>query len=399
MDSSPPAPTRPPTSARSRRRWLWLAAASTLAVTAICVVIDRRANGERRVDAAPARDVPHTENGRIGFSETFAARAGIRFAAIERREVLPAIHVNGNVVFDPRHTAAIGARIHGRITDVAVVEGDHVAAGTVLARMESAELGDAQADVMSLRARAEAAERDLERKRLLVDEGIASKRSAQQIEAENASLQAQLDAARQRVRALGGKPAKRKLGLFELRSPIEGEVVGVHVQRGQSIDSSHTAFHVADLATVWVDLALFERDLGRVGVGDAVEIEPYGDPSPPLDGIVSHVGRVLDPSTRTAAVRVEVDNAARRLAIGQAARARLHARRDAVEAAAVPRDAMVLIDGSPTVFVEVGERLVEPRAIEIIVEGEEAIAVSSGVAAGDRVVVAGAFTLKSELFR
>ena len=398
MDSTATS-TRAPTRTAARRRWPWLAVALSLLVAAICFIVDRRANGDRAPAAAPVRDLPTTEDGRISFSEEFAARAGIRFAAVEHREVLPVIHVNGSVAFDPRHTAAIGARIDGRITDIEVVEGDHVEAGAVLARMESAELGDAQAEMMSLRARAEAVARDLERKRLLVEEGIAARRSAQQVEAENASLQAQLEAARQRVRALGGRPAKRRLGRFELRSPIEGELVGVHVQRGQSIDSSHTAFHVADLATVWVDLALFERELGSVAIGDAVEIEPYGDPSPPLDGIVSHVGRVLDPSTRTAAVRVEVDNSGRRLAIGQAVRARLLARSGAVEGPAVPRDALVLVDGVPTVFVEVDERVVEPRAVEISVEGEHAIALSSGIAVGDRVAIAGAFALKSELFR
>ncbi|HWB80769.1 MAG TPA: efflux RND transporter periplasmic adaptor subunit [Nannocystaceae bacterium] len=383
----------------NRRRWPWLFAGLAIVLGVASFALDRSANGDEAPPASPMPDVPRIVDGRIQFSEAYARRIGMRVAAVELREVRPAIHVAGTVAVDPRRTAAIGARIQGRVTDVEVVEGDRVDAGAMLARMESAELGDAQADVMSLQARAEAAARDRDRKELLVEEGIASRRSAQQIEAEHASLQAQLDAAQQRVRALGGRPTRRRLGRFELRSPIAGEVVGVHVQRGQSIDSSHTAFHVADLATVWVELALFERDLWRVEVGDVVAIEPYGEPTPPLEGVVAHVARVLDPSTRTAAVRVEVDNSSHRVAIGQAVRARVHAGRGALTAPALPRDAVVLLDGSPTVFVEVGDRVVEPRAVEVAVEGDQDIAIASGVAPGERVVVAGMFELKSELFR
>lgn len=381
------------------RRWPWVLVALALVFGTAVLGLDRRANGDAPVRAIPRGDVPATHDGRIEYSETFAARAGLLIDVVGVREVVPVVEVTGTVAFDPRRVAAVGSRIVGRVTDVAVVAGDRVRRGDVLARLESAELGGAQADAMSLAARTEAAELDAERKRLLVDEGIASRRSAQQSEAEHASLSAQLEAARQRVTALGGRSTKGKLGRFSLRAPIDGEVVAVHVQRGQSVEPSHTAFHVADLAVVWVELALFERDLGRVAVGDAVDLVPRGDQGPPVPGYVSHIGRVLDTATRTASVRVVVDNIQHRLYVGQAVRARVHAAKLAVDGPAVPRGAVVLVDARPTVFVEVGRQVVEPREVEIAAEGREFIAIANGVAPGDRVVVDGAFALKSELFR
>ena len=395
--SAPPSCAPPPR--RSRLRWASLAAAIALVLCALAFGLDLRADGNEVPALTTSSDVPVVRDGHVVYSQAFADRAEIVVADVEVREVLPFIDVAGTVTFDPRRVAAIGTRILGRVTDISVVEGDLVKRSDVLAQLESAELGGAQADVMSLRARAHAAEKDVERKRLLVDEGIASRRSAQQVEAHHASLRAELEAARQRVHALGGTTAKRKLGVFSLRSPIDGEIVGVHIRNGQSVEPSHTAFYVADLSEVWVELAVFEGDRPRVSLGDAVDLEPRGDGGPPVKGLVSHIGRVLDEDTRTAAVRVVVDNTQRRLAVGQAIRARVYASRFAVEGPSVPRDAVVLVDGRPTVFVESGINTVQAREVEIAGEGREWIAIGSGLEPGDRVVVAGAFALKSELFR
>lgn len=94
-----------------------------------------------------------------------------------------------------------------------------------------------------------------------------------------------------------------------------------------------------------------------------------------------------------------VDNADRRLFVGQSVRARIHAATLAVQGPVVPRDAVVLVDGQPTVFVEIARRVVEPREVEVAAEGEHEVAIAEGLHVGERVVTAGAFAVKSELFR
>lgn len=386
-----PAPLR-------RRRWPWWLAGGVCIAGAVAFAM-HRGGDSFAATPTPEPDVPSSHDGRIVYSEAFVARAGLEIAAVESKQVLPVIAVIGTVTLDPRHVAAVGTRIPGRVTEIDVVAGDRVTAGARLARFESADLGGAQADLLSVRARATAARHDVERKRLLVEEGIASQRSAQQAEAEYASLKAELDAAEQRVRALGGRSAKRRLGVFELRAPIDGEVVRVEVQRGESVDPNHTAFELADLSSVWVELSLFERDLSRVSIGDVVSLHPRGDDRPPLSGVIEHVGRVLDEGTRTAPVRVVVDNGDRRLFVGQSIRASIHAASLAVEGPTVPRDAVVLVDGQPTVFVEIADRVVEPREVEVAAQGEHEVSIAEGLRVGERVVTAGAFAVKSELFR
>ncbi|MBC8070966.1 MAG: efflux RND transporter periplasmic adaptor subunit, partial [Deltaproteobacteria bacterium] len=240
---------------------------------------------------------------------------------------------------------------------------------------------------------------EAERKRQLADEGITAKRSAQLADTERRALEIELDAARQRVRALGGSTRRSKLGSFELRAPIAGEVVHVGVERGQPVDPNYNAFRVADLSDVWVELAVFERELASVETGDEVTLAPRSRPDASIRGKVDHVGAVLNPRTRSATVRVVVPNEGRELAIGESVLADIATRVDAVRAPAVPRDAVVLVDGHPTVFVAIAPGTVDSRRVTVAAEGVHWIAIREGVREGESVVVEGVFALKSELFR
>jgi membrane fusion protein, heavy metal efflux system len=345
-------------------------------------------------------DLPVYRDGRIAFSPGFFERAGLTVETVERRSIVPIVEATGTVDFSPRGVAAVGARIFGRVLDVDVTEGDTVDEGQQLARVESAELGEAQAALMTLRAQAELAEADAKRKELLVREGIASRRSVEVTAKEVEVTRAQQRAAAKQVRSMvGGARHGGRLGEFNLASPIAGEIVAVNVYQGQAVEPSHTAFQVADLSELWIELAVFERDLRTVSVGDRVKVQAGGDEETVVPGVVEHVGSVLDPVTRTATVRVVVDNADRRLRVSQSVVARIESQQATVDGVAVPSRAVVLVDGEPTVFVVSAPGVVEPRAVQLGAQDDKGVEITSGLTAGEKIVVEGVFALKSELFR
>lgn len=384
-----------------RRRWL-LAGLGGLAIGGLVLGVRRLAHSDedrRPTPRATTRDVPTLAEGRISFSAAYAARAGIATHAVASREVVPTVAASGTVTFDPKRVAAVGTRIGARLTEIEVVLGQRVEVGAVLGRLEAAELANAQATVEVLRVRSALATAEAARKRQLAAAGIAATRAAEMAESESRSLEVELRAASRRVRALGGREHRSRLGRFELRAPIAGEVIEVNAERGQPIEPNGTLFRVADLSVVWIELALFERDLGAVLPGDPVLLSPRSRPEIEVEGQVEHVARVLDRDSHTARVRVVVTNADHQLAIGESVVGRIRAQGEAVRAPAVPHSAIVLVDGTPTVFVVVEPGIVEARAIEIAAEGVEWVAVSAGLEPGDEVVDEGVFPLKSELFR
>jgi cobalt-zinc-cadmium efflux system membrane fusion protein len=310
----------------------------------------------------------------------------------------PQVSVTGTVTFDPQKVAAVGARISGRVRSVMKFPGDSVKVGETLAEVESAELGQAQSAVLSAKAHAEAAVANEKRESQLAEAKVSSQRDAELARATASAANAELHAAEQRVHALGGATANQ-IGVLLVQSPIPGKVVESHVSRGQSVEPSYTLFRVADLDRLWVELAVFERELGRIRPGDAVEVTPQTNAALVLTGKVDHVGDVIDLETRSSEVRVVVENHDHALRPGQSVLARIHTQTTAAPVLLLPRDAVTSVDGKPTVFVEHDATSVEPRSVTIGVRDATSVEVTSGITPGEKVATKGVFALKSEIFR
>jgi cobalt-zinc-cadmium efflux system membrane fusion protein len=280
-------------------------------------------------------------------------------------------------------------------------EGDEVRAGDVLAEIESPELGQAQTELLKARAREAAAVADRVREDRLAQAQISSLRDAQAARAAAATASAERLGAEQAVRALGGSADTiGEIGILKLRAPIAGRVLSSKLTRGKSLEGTNAPFLIGDLARVWIRLEVFERDLASVRVGDPVEVVRQADPSRVVEGHLARTGEIVDPQTHTAEVWVEVDNAERLLRPGESVTARIRGSGGGGEKwPAVPAEAIVTIDGKPTVFVAVADDAVQIRPVTLGTTGEKYTAVVKGLNEGERLVVSGAFALKSEIFR
>jgi cobalt-zinc-cadmium efflux system membrane fusion protein len=176
-------------------------------------------------------------------------------------------------------------------------------------------------------------------------------------------------------------------------------VVTRSVTLGQAVERATDAFELIELSHLWVNLDLYEKDLARVQPGQRVEIHTESFPEV-LDARVEYIHPVIDPTTRTAAVRIEVDNSAGKLRPGQFVTARIlgDPKLATGETLAIPRRAVLTLDGKPTVFVKT-EAGFERRLVELGPSGGELVAVRQGLKEGEQVATDGAFLLKSELQR
>ena len=392
------APAPPPAAQSGKRRWLLIAAVALLALGSWLWSRARGGGEDPQVAAKPARDVPYLDGQWIRYSQGFAERNQLEFAPVGTGTLSPVVHVTGTVDFDPDKVAAIGARIQGRVRSVLKLEGDQVKPGDVLAEIESAELGAAQAALISARAHAEAALTNERRERELAQAKISSSRDFEVASAAAASARAELLAAESRVKAMGGKP-NGEPGVLQLQSPIAGRVVARALSRGQFVEPTLTAFKVADLSRVFVQLAVFERDVPNIRVDDQVELTAPGAARGQFKGHVSYVGDEIDLQTKTAAVRVIVDQLASPLRPGQSVLAKIQTSAKSDATLVLPRNAVTTVDGKPTVFVSHDATSVEPRAIELGRQDGQQVEVTNGLREGERVVVNGLFALKSEIFR
>lgn len=186
------------------------------------------------------------------------------------------------------------------------------------------------------------------------------------------------------------------LAPFEVTTLIAGTVIEKHVTLGEAVARDREVFVIADLATVWVDLTVYQRDLDQVRVGLPVRIF-VGHGASYSSGKIGYVTPVVDEATRTATARVVLPNEDGRWRPGMFVRGKVLAGRDAV-GVAVPPTAFQSYEGRTVVFVEEGGGFA-PRPVRVGLAGEGAVEILDGLAPGERYVSRGGFTMKAELGR
>lgn len=395
-----PAASVAPRARSPRTRWIAVGVAVTALVTCGALWANQGKGGPPKT--AEASDTPRIDGERIAYSAAFAKRAGLRLAPVTKAQLVPVVTAVGTVDFDPEHVAAVGTRLRGLVSRVVKFEGDTVEKGDVLAVIDSAELGEAQAAVSMLEAEKHAADVNLRRETELSEKNLSTQREAEVASVEAQKYQLLLGAARQKVSALAGGVGSRpsgRLGAHELRAPMKGTIVARGIAPGQSVESNLVAFRVANINHLWVELDVFEKNLAKIRVGDRVELSPLAAPQEVFEGRVARIGALIDAETRSAPVRVEVDNHDRRLRAGQAVNARIHAAGSEHASTLVPSGAITFVDGKPTLFVASGENAVRVVKVEVGVTNGPETEIINGVKPGEQVVSDGVFALKSELFR
>lgn len=309
------------------------------------------------------------------------------------------------IALDPRREAHVSAVTGGQLERILVRPGDPVSTGQALATVLSPDLGEAIGAHLSAGARLEVATAKRDRVAQLLADGVSSKSQLADAEAEHTVAAAEHEAAEERLRVFGVEPAsvvpakgQHFSSRFSVKSPVEGAVLTIDAAVGKSVEPGDALFHVGNLDEVWLLADVYERDLAAVKAGSAMSftVDAYGEEI--FSGAVDHVGDWLDADSRTAEVRVIVPNGDHRLKPNMFAKARLSlADGPVADGLALPADAVQNVEGKPSAFVEVehGKFAVRPVKVEPLADGR--VQVLAGLVAGDRVVIDGAFTLKSEL--
>jgi cobalt-zinc-cadmium efflux system membrane fusion protein len=344
--------------------------------------------------------------GNIALTADALRRNQIEVVEAKRQRLARDVEVVGSVGLAANYHAEIGPLIPGRIVSIKAQVGEHVRAGQVLAEMESSEVGQAQAAYLTARATSLAAQANLRRERELAERKVSSARERELAEAAAITEQAQLAAATQRLRALGLRQVdikqinEERAGIVPLYSPIDGTIISRSISLGQAVQPATDAFAVANLSQLWVQLDLFEKDLPYVHAEQRAEIRTEVYPGRSFPARVAYIGQVIDEKTRTAPVRIEFDNREGLFRPGQFVTATLQGDPSRVtqDVLAVPRKAVLTVDGKPLVFVQEGSGFAK-RAVELGASGGPLIEIRSGLALGEKIAVDGGFLLKSELLR
>jgi RND family efflux transporter MFP subunit len=300
--------------------------------------------------------------------------------------------------------AIVAAPSAGRFTaDSLISIGATVRAGQALGRLEPRlTAGDDRATLASVvaeaRAASEAARAEETRaERLLAERAIPARRvedARRAVGVADARLQAAEARLTQRDETLRSGGGLAAGNAFVLRAPIAGRVADVMATLGAAYDEGAPLFRIIRTDRVELRAQVPASDVAAARDVASVALEIPGRPDPiPLEAHHTHDAGVIDPTTHALPVQFEVDNPGGQLLVGQTGTALLY-RRDPIRGIAVPKAAVLLEAGRPYVFVQVGGERFARRYIEVAARDGDWVGVKSGLKAGDRVVVLGAYDVQ-----
>lgn len=400
--------TESPIRAAPRRSWRQIASrwwpAVPAGVAVLAVVVWRGAGrGEPSVpaDASDSVAVRAEADSVVTLDSTALRLAGIEIVNVGSISG-ESLVANGTITYNANRVSSVSSRVEGRVIAVRADLGQQVRAGEVLALVESSEVGQVRGDLERARANVDIARRNHEREKRLFDQQIVSQKELLEAESAFRLAEADYNSAVARLRAVGASEGKG--AAFGLAAPIAGVVVERNASPGQVIGPSVNLFTVANLRHVWITVDIYEADLSRVRLGAPVVVTPAALPGESFSGRVTYAGGIVDPTSRTFKVRVELENPGLRLRPGMFAQVHIAASAGGAATGGVvtvPELAVQAMNGRQVVFVTTATpgRFVARTVTLGSRTGSGFVVVTSGIAAGDRVVARGAFQLKAQMLK
>jgi len=197
-----------------------------------------------------------------------------------------------------------------------------------------------------------------------------------------------LETATEHLRLLGNDPDK-PMGMVDVLAPVSGVITDQEVTNAATVQAFNTPgpFTISDLSSVWIICDVYENDLASVRMGDTAEIVLNAYPGRVFKGTVSNIGATLDPSIRTAKVRIEVQNPGI-MRLGMFVRATFHGQAKEVHTI-VPASAVLRMHDRDFVFVPAPDkkfRRVEVVSGDVLTENTSLQEIKSGLKPGQQVV-------------
>jgi cobalt-zinc-cadmium efflux system membrane fusion protein len=343
--------------------------------------------GEGKTDQKAEAPLPATvetdmdvNNFKVDHPERFPLATAVEHKAV------PALNVTGVVQPDIARAVPVISLASGRVVEIKARLGDTVKKGQLLLRVRSNDVSAAYQFYLKAVNDERLARQQLERAQILYDKGAAAKSALEQAEDTAQDAKVDLDTAAEQVRLLG-VDKDHPSGIVDVTAPISGVITDQQVTNAAGVQglSGPNPFTISDLSYVWIICDVYENDLDAVHVGEFADIRLNAYPNKVLKGRIDNILPILDPSIRTAKVRLEVANPGL-MRVGMFVTATFYGRQPELRAA-VPATAILHLHDRAWVYAPVSAghfKRLEVVAGNMLPNNQQEVV--SGIKPGDQVI-------------
>jgi Cu(I)/Ag(I) efflux system membrane fusion protein len=321
------------------------------------------------------------ESGEIVLDAGRRQRIGVTTARVERRPLTVPVRAVGQVTYDQTRLTDVTLRVGGWIGELYANRlGQQVQEGEPLFTLYSPDLFEGQQAYL---------------------DAVEKLQNARKLRSPS-SADLLLETRRRRLRLsdLGPDQLDRldqrglPLELVPILSPASGHVIEKNVVAGAAVAPGMRLLRIAGLDRVWVEVEVYESELGLLDVGDAATVTLPHLPGQRFSGRIAFVYPWLDDATRTGRVRIELPNP--RLALKPEMYAEVVFETALGERLAVPEEAILYAGDHRYVFLDLGAGRLRPQTVTLGQRAGEWVEILDGLAPGDEVVTSGNFLIAAE---
>jgi membrane fusion protein, heavy metal efflux system len=341
------------------------------------------AKSNEKAEAPPAATVQPAfdpNNFKVEHPELFP------LATATERKIAPALNVTGVVQPDISRAVPVISLAAGRVVEIKARLGDVVKKGQVLLKVQSNDISGAYQMYVKAENDERLARTQLQRAQLLYEKGAISKSDLETTETNELDAKAGLDAATEQLRLLGINK-QHPSGVVDVGAPISGVITDQQVTNASGVQglSGPNPFTISDLSYVWIICDVYQNDLDAVQVGEYADIRLNTYPDRMFKGRIDNILPILDPSIRTAKVRIEVPNPGL-MRVGMFVTATFYGKQP-VSRAVVPASAILHLHDREWVYLSLGGSRFKRQ--EVVGGGTlpgDMQEIASGLKPGDQVV-------------
>lgn len=350
----------------------------------------------------------HAENTKVTLSQDKISEIGLTAKNLEPQEFSGNILLPAVVVPNQDNEAVVGTLIAGRVSKVFAKVGDYVKAGQLLMQIEGLEIGEIKSGFLKAKANLKFYEQNYERQKTLFEQKAGSQKSLLEAQAEYEKALAEYNAEDKKIHSIGlsdsdilnyaGSSNEHNAGTLSVKAPVSGTVIERNIVTGQFVDASFNCFKILNTSTVWVDAQASENDALLLKQNQIVEFIASTNKSQISKGKISYIASVINEQTRTVTVRAEFNNNSGILKPQMFGELAIPVKGNNL-ALVVPDESIISIEGKNYLFIQLNDSTFEKREVIPGISNNGQTSIAKGINKDDKVVIKGAFYLKSELMK
>ncbi len=347
-------------------------------------------------DSAANRDEPKVSGASVQFEPQAPAVKRLQTAAVDAAHNTE-LAFPARITWDEDHTSHLVPPVSGRLVETSKALGAAVKQDEILARIQSPEVGAAQAELVSARAGLVQAELNFTRVNTLAAEQGASMKELEQARADLDHANAEATRAQLHLQVLGITSSSVDQQLA-VRSPIAGIIVERNTNPGMQWrpdQAGGAMFTITDPTYLWCQIDVPEKEVEKLHTNLKVTLHSNAWPQESFEAVIDNIGDSVDVNSRTIKVRAHLRNENRHLKNEMYVTA--HLVTSAMGVVDIPAKAVFLNNSEQQVFVKTAAATFTRRNIEPVAANEQWISIAQGLDKGEEVVVDGALYLEKIL--